>query len=81
MTSDLSASSPSEEDVPTFSLWRHPKTDSLYFVLGVGTCSTNGPREGVERSVIYWSFRRRRWRYRELSEFLDGRFEEHSENG
>ena len=58
-----------------FSLYRHPKTNSLYFVIGVGICSTNGERENKERSVFYWSFGRRQLRYREISEFLDGRFE------
>ncbi len=64
------------EELPHNSLWRHPKTGGLFFVLDVATCSTNGDRENVERSVVYWSFARRAWRYRELSEFMDGRFVE-----
>jgi hypothetical protein len=56
------------------SVWHHLKTDSMYVVIGIATCSTNGDREDKERSVIYWSVDRKCWRYRELGEFLDGRF-------
>lgn len=56
------------------SLWHHPKSDALYRVLGVATCSTNGPGEGVDRAVVYHSLDRREWRYREVGEFTDGRF-------
>jgi hypothetical protein len=45
-----------------------------YTVLGVATCSTNGDRENVERSVIYFGHKYQQLRYREVSEFLDGRF-------
>jgi hypothetical protein len=59
-----------------WSVWYHPKTDSHYVVLGVGTCSTNGEREGVERSVFYFSLSKREFCYREVGEFMDGRFVE-----
>jgi hypothetical protein len=56
-------------------LYVHAATRSYYVVLGVGTCSTNGPREGAERSVVYYSLGRRELKYREASEFLTpGRF-------
>ena len=59
-----------------WSTWRHLKTGSTYTVLGIAECSTNGPREGTEVSVIYLSHERQILHYREISEFLDGRFEE-----
>lgn len=62
---------------PALTPWTHPKTGGLYLVLGVARCSTNGPREGVEKSVVYWSFAKRHLCYREYSEFMDGRFEEY----
>jgi hypothetical protein len=43
-------------------------------VLGVGLCGTNGPREHQERSVHYVSLTHQRLCYREVVEFLDGRF-------
>lgn len=64
----------SADDVEPYSVWRHVKTGSLYLALGVGTCSTNGPMENVEQSVVYVSVNSWKLRYRELSEFLDGRF-------
>jgi hypothetical protein len=64
-----------EEQLQPLSEWRHVATGSEYIVLAVGQCSTNGPRENIERSVIYWSKTYRGYRYREVSEFLDGRFE------
>lgn len=64
----------SEDDAKPMTLWRHVKTDSLYLVLGVAVCSTNGERDKVERSVVYWSMTYKALRYREVSEFLDGRF-------
>jgi hypothetical protein len=57
-----------------YSTWRHVKTDSLYVVLGIGTCSTNGLGEHKEESVIYVSLTHEHLCYREISEFLDGRF-------
>jgi hypothetical protein len=55
-------------------IWKHVKTDSLYLVLGEASCSTNGIRDGVEKSVIYYSLTYQRWFYREAKEFYDGRF-------
>jgi hypothetical protein len=55
------------------STWRHVATDSTYTVLGVAACSTNG-RDG-ETSVVYCSHTYQGLRYREVGEFLDGRFE------
>lgn len=57
------------------SVWRHHK-GGLYIVVGVATCSTNGERDGRERSVIYHSTVHGHLRYRELTEFMDGRFTE-----
>lgn len=59
-----------------YSTWRHLKTGSTYTVLGVAECSTNGPLENTERAVIYVSHTRQELWYRELSEFMDGRFEQ-----
>jgi len=56
-----------------YSVWKHRK-GGLYVVIGVATCSTNGDRDGVEKSVVYHSVHYDKLRYRELSEFLDGRF-------
>lgn len=56
------------------SVWRHRK-GGTYVVLGVATCSTNGERDNVERSVMYMSTQHRTIRYREISEFMDGRFD------
>lgn len=56
-----------------YSVWRHYK-GGLYVVLCVATCSTNGHRDGVEKSVVYHSLKYGHVRYRELSEFMDGRF-------
>jgi hypothetical protein len=63
-----------EADLIPYSTWFHPKTGGTYTVLGVATCSTNGDRENVERSVIYFGHKYQQLRYREVSEFLDGRF-------
>lgn len=62
------------EDLKAHPVWRHVKTDSLYHVAGVARCSTNGPREGEEDSVVYFSMSYQSLRYREVGEFLDGRF-------
>lgn len=59
-----------------YSIWYHLKTQSTYTVLGTAICSTNGDREDVEQSVVYLSHTSGDLRYRELSEFLDGRFEQ-----
>lgn len=57
-----------------FSIWLHLKNNVTYTVLGVGTCSTNGDREG-EQSVIYQSHTTGKLHYREVSQFMDGRFQ------
>jgi hypothetical protein len=62
-------------DLRLFPVWRHVKTNSLYHVMGIARCSTNGERENKEDSVIYFSMDYQSLRYREVSEFLDGRFE------
>jgi hypothetical protein len=59
--------------------YRHVKTASLYLVLGTATCSTNGPGENRDRSVIYVPITPGKGtvgtlRYRDLAEFMDGRF-------
>lgn len=61
-------------DLGRFPVWRHVATDSLYHVIGLARCSTNGERDGKEDSVIYFSMDYQSLRYREVSEFLDGRF-------
>jgi len=53
--------------------WRHTK-GGTYIVIGLARCSTNGERAGVEESVVYWSKEYQALRYREVTEFLDGRF-------
>ncbi len=58
-----------------FRVWRHVKTDGLYVMLGVARCSTNGEREGKEESVVYYSLTHQHLYYREIGEFLDGRFQ------
>jgi hypothetical protein len=63
-----------EADLVPYSTWFHPKTGGTYTVLGLATCSTNGERENVERSVVYFSHKYQQLRYREVGEFLDGRF-------
>lgn len=57
-----------------FSTWYHLGTDSEYTVLGIALCSTNGEREHKEESVVYISHSFAGLRYREVNEFLDGRF-------
>lgn len=58
-----------------WSRWTH-RNGGVYVVVGVSTCSTNGPADGVERVVVYYSTTYGRLRHRELSEFMDGRFVE-----
>ncbi len=55
-------------------IWKHLKTNSLYLVFGEAICSTNGERDGKEKSVLYYSVTAQKWFYRESSEFYDGRF-------
>jgi hypothetical protein len=57
-----------------YSTWLHIKGASTYTVLGVSKCSTNGNES--ERAVIYISHTYGVLHHRELSEFMDGRFEE-----
>jgi len=57
-----------------FSTWKHVGTNSFYTVIGIGLCSTNGEREHKEESVIYISHTHQHLCYREINEFLDGRF-------
>lgn len=54
--------------------WKHVATGGVYIVIGLAMCSTNGPREHAEESVVYWSKHYQALRYREAAEFLDGRF-------
>ncbi len=65
------------EDLTPFSTWRHIATNSTYTVLGIGTESTNGDREGEERAV-YLSHTQGKIKLREVTEFLDGRFQKES---
>lgn len=60
-----------ETDLEQHKVWTHKK-GGLYIVQGVVECSSNG-RE-AERSVLYFSVTYQQWKYREVSEFLDGRF-------
>jgi hypothetical protein len=62
-------------DLARHKVWRHIKRGGLYHVLGVARCCTNGDRDRKEESVIYFSMDYQGLRYREVSEFLDGRFE------
>lgn len=55
-----------------YSTWRHVKTGSTYTVIGVAECSTNS--NIGEESVIYVSHTHQGLRYREIREFMDGRF-------
>lgn len=63
-----------EDDVRKHPVWKHVASGVLYPVLGVAECSTNGEREHKERSVVYFSLKYQRLCYREVSQFLDGRF-------
>jgi hypothetical protein len=62
-----------EELLRPLSTWRHARTGSTYTVLGVSESSTNG--EEGKRVVVYVSHTYQQLRHRDLSEFLDGRFE------
>jgi hypothetical protein len=64
-----------EQDLIRYAYWKHPKTGGFYKVLFVATCSTNGERDNKERSIVYSNILiPHNIRYREISEFLDGRF-------
>jgi hypothetical protein len=64
-----------EDMLKEITIWRHVASGGLYLIMGVARCSTNGEREGKERSVVYYSVERQHFNYREMWEFLDGRFE------
>lgn len=55
-----------------YSTWRHVKTNSTYTVVGVALFSTNN--RVPEEAVIYVSHDYQGLKYRELKEFMDGRF-------
>lgn len=55
-----------------YSTWKHTRTGSTYTVIGTALCSTNNRQP--EESVVYVSHDYQELRYRELSEFMDGRF-------
>jgi hypothetical protein len=61
-------------DLVVSPVWRHVATGGLYHVVGVGRCCTNGERDGKEMSVVYFSMDYQHLCYREVSEWLDGRF-------
>lgn len=63
-----------EEDIEKYKVWYHPKKGGTYYIIGVSTSSTNGPTDGVERVVVYFSITYQCLRHRKLEEFLDGRF-------
>lgn len=63
-----------KEFLKPFSTWKHLGTNSYYTVIGIALCSTNGDREYKEQSVVYISHTHQHLCYREISEFLDGRF-------
>lgn len=54
-------------------MWRHVKTNNIYSILGISTCSTNGEQNG-KQSVVYMSSEGELYN-RDTVEFLDGRFE------
>lgn len=54
------------------STWVHVATGSTYTVIGIAMCSTN--ERPPEESVVYISHDYQELRYRELKEFMDGRF-------
>lgn len=61
-----------KEDLNKYHIWKHLKTNNLYYVLGIAICATNGEHNG-DLSVVYGSDHG--WFYRKMEEFLDGRFE------
>lgn len=65
----------SREDVETCQVWTHKKRGGVYHVLGISTCSTNGPRDSQEEVVVYFSMTYQKLRHRDVEQFLDGRFE------
>jgi hypothetical protein len=57
-----------------FSTWYHRGSNSFYTVIGIALCSTNGPDEHKAEAVVYVSHTHQGLRYREIKEFLSGRF-------
>ncbi len=68
-----------------YRLWRHVKTGLHYILIGIAKCATNGERDGKQESVVYYGLTHQHLYYREIGEFLDGRFQpverEGSEHG
>lgn len=64
-----------DDDLKQHPIWKHKVRGTLYHVIGVALCSTNGERNQKETSVIYFSISTQKLWYREIGEFLDGRFE------
>ncbi len=64
---------PTEKLLP-LSVWYHPMSHGFYTVIGVSTCSTNGPNDNKEEVVVYFSHKHRKLWHRAIEEFLDGRF-------
>lgn len=52
--------------------WRHKKTNNIYRVLGISTCSTNGMNGML--TVVYVNAEDEMYN-RDVDEFFDGRFE------
>lgn len=65
---------PNSDDVRPLTSWFHPATSSHYVVVGLATCSTNGPGVGEVDEVVYWSVTTGTLHHRRRDEFLDGRF-------
>lgn len=63
-----------EADLTPGSIWLHHQTQTFWVIGGVAVCSTNGERDQKERSVVYYNPANPVLEYREVSEFLDGRF-------
>ncbi len=62
-----------EEKLLPWTGWHHPKTGNFYTVVGIAINSTNGEING-QLGVVYSCQRTGELYYRELNEFLDGRF-------
>ncbi len=64
----------SRDSLVPFTIWEHKTKGGRYIILGIAMCCTNGSRDKVEESVIYYSVDYHGLRYREINEFCDGRF-------
>ncbi len=62
-------------ELTPYSTWKHVKTNSTYTVLGISLQGTNGPGEHEAECVIYVSHTHGHLAHRDISEFLDGRFQ------